>query len=65
MILLASWVSMAQASGVGMLKRFAKTLMKHKDGILSYYDHKITSARYRGNEREDTSDAKKRVWLQR
>ena len=48
MILLASWVSMAQASGVGMLKRFAKTLMRHRDGILSYYDHKITSARIEG-----------------
>jgi transposase len=48
MILLAGWVSMAQASGVGMLKRFAKTLMRHRDGILSYYDHKITSARIEG-----------------
>jgi transposase len=48
MILLASWLSMAQASGVGMLKRFAKTLMGHREGILSYYDHKITSARIEG-----------------
>ena len=48
MILLASWVSMAQASGVEMLKRFSKTLMRHRDGILNYYDHKITSARIEG-----------------
>jgi transposase len=48
MILLASWVSMAQASGIGMLKKFAGTLMRHRDGILSYYDHKITSARIEG-----------------
>jgi transposase len=48
MVLLASWISMAQASVVGMLKRFAKTLIRHRDGILSYYDHKITSARIEG-----------------
>jgi transposase len=48
MILLAGWVSMAQSSGVGMLKRFAKTLMRHRDGILNYYDHRITSARIEG-----------------
>jgi hypothetical protein len=34
---------MAQASGVGIPKRFARTLMKRRDGILSYYDYKITS----------------------
>jgi transposase len=48
MILFANWISMAQASGVGMLKRFAETLMRHRYGILSYYDHKITSARIEG-----------------
>jgi transposase len=48
MVLLAGWISMAQASGVGMLKGFAKTLMRHRDGILNYYDHKITSARIEG-----------------
>jgi hypothetical protein len=47
-IVFASWISMAQASGVGMLKRFAATLMRHREGILSYYDHKITSARIEG-----------------
>jgi transposase len=48
MVLLADWISMAQASGVGMLERFAKTLMRYRDGILNYYDHKITSARIEG-----------------
>jgi transposase len=48
MVLLAGWISMAQASGVRMLKNFAKTLMSHRDGILNYYDHKITSARIEG-----------------
>jgi hypothetical protein len=48
MMLLAGWVSMTQASEVGMLKRFAKTLMRHREGIVSYYDHKITSARIEG-----------------
>jgi transposase len=41
-------VAAAQASGVGILKRFARTLMKRRDGILSYYDYKITSARIEG-----------------
>jgi transposase len=47
-IVFASWISMAQASGVGMLKRFAATLMRHREGILSYYDDKITSGRIEG-----------------
>ena len=36
--LLDDWIKQAVASGVGMLERFAKTLIKHRQGILAYYD---------------------------
>jgi transposase len=35
---LDDWVKRAKASGIGMLNKFAKTLVRHKDGILAYYD---------------------------
>ena len=35
---LTSWIEMAWNSGIGMLKKFAKTLKRHFDGILAYFD---------------------------
>lgn len=35
---LTNWIEMARNSGIGMLKKFAKTLEKHFDGILAYFD---------------------------
>jgi transposase len=35
---LTSWIEMARSSGIGMLKKFAKTLERHFDGILAYFD---------------------------
>ena len=35
---LTSWIEMAWTSGIGMLKKFAKTLERHFDGILAYFD---------------------------
>lgn len=35
---LLSWIAMAQSSGIDMLKKFAKTLEEHFDGILAYFD---------------------------
>jgi len=35
---LNSWIAMAQNSGINMLKKFAKTLEKHFEGILAYFD---------------------------
>ena len=35
---LRSWIEMANASGITMLTKFAKTLEKHFEGILAYFD---------------------------
>ncbi len=35
---LRSWIEMANVSGVTMLTKFAKTLEKHFEGILAYFD---------------------------
>jgi transposase len=35
---LKSWITMAQSSGINMLRKFAKTLEKHFEGILAYFD---------------------------
>jgi transposase len=42
------WLKMAEISGVGMLKKFAKTLIEHRDGILNYYKSRITTAALEG-----------------
>jgi transposase len=40
---LEDWIRRAAASGVGMLKRFAKTLATYRSGILAYYDYRIST----------------------
>jgi transposase len=35
---LKSWIEMARHSGIQMLKKFAKTLERHLEGILAYFD---------------------------
>jgi len=35
---LKSWIEMAKSSGITMLTKFAKTLEKHFEGILAYFD---------------------------
>ena len=45
---LNSWIARAKASGCSMLKRFAKTLIKHKEGILAYYDYRISTGPLEG-----------------
>jgi transposase len=42
------WLKMAEISGVSMLKRFAKTLREHQEGILNYYKSRITTAALEG-----------------
>jgi transposase len=46
--LLDAWIRRAEASGIGMLKRFAATLQAHRDGILAYYDCRISTGRLEG-----------------
>lgn len=35
---LKSWIEMAKNSGIEMFEKFAKTLEKHFEGILAYFD---------------------------
>ena len=45
---MADWIARAKASGIGMLKKFAKTLQTHRDGILAYYDYPISTGPLEG-----------------
>ena len=45
---LCDWIARAQASGISMLKRFAKTLQTHFDGILAYYTYPISTGPLEG-----------------
>ena len=42
------WIARAQASGIGMLKKFAQTLQTHWDGKLAYYDYRISTGPLEG-----------------
>ena len=46
--LLYDWVYRAEASGIGLLKAFAKTVVTHRDGILAWYDDKISTGPLEG-----------------
>jgi len=45
---LDDWIARANASGVAMLKRFAKTLMLHRTGLLAWYDAPISTGPLEG-----------------
>jgi transposase len=45
---LEDWIRRAEASEIGMLKRFAATLREHRDGILAYYDCRISTGPLEG-----------------
>jgi transposase len=45
---LADWCLRAQASGIRFLIKFAGTLLAHRNGILSYYDHRISTGPLEG-----------------
>jgi transposase len=45
---LADWCKRAQASGIRFLIKFAGTLLAHRNGILSYYDHRISTGPLEG-----------------
>jgi len=46
--LLMDWILYAELTGIGMLKRFAKTLRFHAFGILAYYDYPISTGPLEG-----------------
>ena len=45
---LMNWVEQAQDSKVPLLQKFAMTLMAHRRGILSWYDHHISTGKLEG-----------------
>lgn len=40
---LRDWLQQAEASGIGMLKKFARTLAFHQKGLLAWYDFPIST----------------------
>ena len=47
-LFLQDWCARAQASGIGMLQKFAKTLLGHRTGILAWYDFPISTGPLEG-----------------
>jgi transposase len=45
---LDNWISLAEASEVPVLMKFAKTLSEHREGLLAYYDFPISSGPLEG-----------------
>lgn len=46
--LLLEWIAYAEATGIGMLKKFAQTLRVHAWQILAWYDHPISTGPLEG-----------------
>jgi transposase len=46
--LLHDWVRRAEVSGIGLLKAFAKTVAAHRQGILAWYDDRISTGPLEG-----------------
>ena len=47
-LVLEDWLSLARASGVRMLEKFADTLETYQEGILNYYDYPISTGPLEG-----------------
>ena len=45
---LVHWIYEAFHSGIHLLKRVANTILMHYEGLLSYYDHKISNGKAEG-----------------
>jgi transposase len=45
---LNDWIALAQRSGIRMLMNFAKTLTVYREGILNYYDYRISTGPLEG-----------------
>ncbi len=45
---LRDWAAQAQASGIRCLQQFAKTLLGHRSGLLSWYDYPISTGPLEG-----------------
>jgi transposase len=47
-LFLKDWLARARASGIRMLAKFADTLEEHQEGILNYYDYRISTGPLEG-----------------
>jgi len=47
-LFLEEWLACARASGIRMLEQFADTLERHQEGILNYYDYRISTGPLEG-----------------
>jgi len=47
-VFLESWIARAQASGIGVLRSFAKTLRRHEEGLLAYYEYPLSTGPLEG-----------------
>jgi transposase len=45
---LAGWIARAEVSGIRLLRAFARTLQHHEEGILAYYDYRISTGPLEG-----------------
>jgi transposase len=45
---LESWIARARASGIGVLRSIAKTLRRHEEGLLAYYDYPLSTGPLEG-----------------
>lgn len=45
---LNAWIELADLSGIRILKRFARTLKDHREGILAWYDYPISTGPLEG-----------------
>lgn len=45
---LRDWLARARASGIPMLTQFADTLEEHQEGVLAYYDYRISTGPLEG-----------------
>lgn len=42
-LFLRDWLARARVSNIRMLEKFADTLEEHQEGILNYYDYRIST----------------------
>ena len=45
---LDEWIRMAEATGIRVLKTFARTLARYREGLLAWYDHPISTGPLEG-----------------
>lgn len=47
-VILFNWIKEARGSGIRQMTRLADTIEQHMDGLLAYYDYKISSGKVEG-----------------